>query len=155
MSYEPDSYGPGPSGPPAAASGPGIFLIVIGILNLLCGLGGVGMALMFMAVPEETFEKALEQQPAERRKEMEQQGIGPKQLRTIYVYGGGGTGVLGLISGPLIVLGGIQMCRGRGYGLAMLASILSLFTGCCLLGQIAGIWALSVLMNPEVRAAFR
>jgi hypothetical protein len=155
MSYEPENYGPEPSSAPRAAFGPGVFLIVVAVANLLGGLGGIGMAIMFAAIPNEMFEKALEQQNPQQRKALEEQGMGPQQLRNIYIYGGGITGVVGLISGAIMLLGGIQMCRGRSYGLAVLASVLALLTGCCLLGQAAGIWALIVLVNPEVKAAFR
>jgi hypothetical protein len=46
----------------------------------------------------------------------------------------------------------------RNYGLAMTSAVLTVIpcvTPCCLLGQAAGIWALVVLMNNDVRAAFR
>jgi hypothetical protein len=155
MSYEPDSYGPEPSAAAGRANAPGIFLIVTGILNLLVALGCGGFAVMFAAMPSQMLEQAMEQQSPEQRRQMEEQGIGPQQLRNIYVYGGGIPGVLGLLTAPITLFGGIQMCRLRGYGLAVFGAVLALFSGCCVVGQAAGIWALVVLMDPDVKAAFR
>jgi hypothetical protein len=155
MSYEPDSYGPEPGGAAARTNAPGIFLIVTGILNLLAALGCGGFAVMFAVVPNEMLEQAIQQQSPEQRRAMEDQGIGPEQLRKIYVYGGGIPGVLGLLTAPITLFGGIQMCRVRGYGLAVFGAVLALFSGCCVVGQAAGIWALVVLMDPDVKASFR
>jgi hypothetical protein len=154
MSYEPDSYGPEPSGAAARANAPGIFLIVTGILNLLAALSCGGFALMFAVIPDQMFEQAMQQQSPEQRRELEEQGIGIQQLRTIYVTGGGIPGVLGLLTAPITLFGGIQMCRLRGYGLAVFGAVLALFSGCCIVGQAAGIWALIVLMDPDVKRSF-
>ena len=160
MSYEPEPYDTEPSAAAAKANLPGILLIVTAILNvvaaLLCLLGAVGV----MNLPDQTFEQAIEQQPAENRKNLEDLGWGPEELRHIYVACCGIPGVLGLLTAPLILFGGIQMCRLRGYGLAIFGSILALLpcispVGCCLVGQVAGVWALIVLASPDVRAAFR
>jgi hypothetical protein len=155
MSYEPESFEPERPAMAGRTSPPGIFLIVVGILNVLAGLGCGGCAVFFMSVPDELIEQGFKQQPPENRKAMEEQGIGPQQLRNIYVFGGGIPGVLGVITGPLILIGGIQMCRVRGYAMGVFASVLALLFGCCILGQAAGIWALVVLVNPDVKAAFR
>ena len=63
------------------------------------------------------------------------------------------------ITALLNIIGGIQMLRLRSYGLALFASILAAIpciscSACCGLGEGIGIWALVVLLNPEVRAAF-
>jgi hypothetical protein len=45
----------------------------------------------------------------------------------------------------------------ESYGLAMAASIIAMIpcvSPCCLLGLPIGIWALVVLMKPEVKSAF-
>lgn len=58
-----------------------------------------------------------------------------------------------------VILGAFQMLRRRGYGLAVTASVLAMtlnpYTCCCMLGIPVGAWALTVLLRPEVRAAFR
>ena len=66
-------------------------------------------------------------------------------------------GVLSLIFAPIIIFRAIKMMKGRSRGLAMTAAVLSaLPVTCCSvpLGMIFGIWALMVLMNPEVKAYF-
>jgi hypothetical protein len=56
------------------------------------------------------------------------------------------------------LFGSIQMLRRRNFPLAMTASVISVIpclSGCYCLGIPFGIWALVVLMKPEVRQAFR
>lgn len=63
----------------------------------------------------------------------------------------------GFLSSIVILWGGIWMKNLRSYGLAMAASILAMvpcFSPCCLLGLPIGIWALVVLSEPGVKAAF-
>ena len=63
-----------------------------------------------------------------------------------------------LLTGVLILFGGIKMKKLESYGLVMAASILGMIpcfsSGCCLLGLPIGIWALVVLSKPEVKSAF-
>jgi type IV secretory pathway protease TraF len=65
--------------------------------------------------------------------------------------------VISIIAAPLIIYGGIQMLKARRYSLALLAAILALIplsSLCCIPSIPIGIWALIVLRNPEVKAAF-
>lgn len=65
-------------------------------------------------------------------------------------------GVIALAAMGLIFFGAMKMKALESYGLAMTAAILSMipcFTVCCL-GIPFGIWALVVLLNDEVKAAF-
>jgi hypothetical protein len=50
----------------------------------------------------------------------------------------------------------MKMKKLERYGLAMTASILAMLpcSLCCVLGLPIGIWALVVLMKPEVKSAF-
>src|SRR5205807_657149 len=71
-----------------------------------------------------------------------------------------GSGGVGLVASLIIILGGLRMRALRSYGLAVTGSVLALLpcvtcTGCCGLGQGIGIWALVVLLKPEVKALFR
>lgn len=52
--------------------------------------------------------------------------------------------------------GATQMLRLRSYTLAVTAAVVSIVpcTGCCLLSMPVGIWALVVLLNPQVKRAF-
>jgi hypothetical protein len=67
--------------------------------------------------------------------------------------------ILGLLVSGLVLYGAIKMKSLESYPLAMAASIIPMIpctSGvCCLLGLPLGIWSLTVLMKPEVKAAFR
>jgi len=74
----------------------------------------------------------------------------------------GGLGVVGLVVtlaiGGLRIFGAMKMMSLQNYGLAMAASIIVMvpcLSPCCCLGLPAGIWAIVVLANAEVKAAFR
>lgn len=65
-------------------------------------------------------------------------------------------GILVLAIAALIFFGALKMKSLESYGLAMTATILSMipcFSFCCI-GIPFGIWALVVLLNDEVKAAF-
>lgn len=65
--------------------------------------------------------------------------------------------LLSLIICPIIIFGAIKMMKGKSRGLAMASAILAIlpFTSCCFaIGAIFGIWAIIVLVNPEVKAFF-
>jgi hypothetical protein len=66
--------------------------------------------------------------------------------------------LLSIGAAPLIIIGGVQMLSARKYSLAILAAILAMIpltSVCCLPGIGIGLWALIVLRNPEVKAAFQ
>jgi hypothetical protein len=65
--------------------------------------------------------------------------------------------LLSLAVAPIIIFGATQMLKVQGYGLAVLAAILALIpvtSICCIPGVPIGIWALIVLLSPQVKAAF-
>ena len=65
--------------------------------------------------------------------------------------------LISIAASPIIIFGGIQMLRARKYSIALWAAVLALIpltSVCCIPGIPIGIWALIVLRNPEVRAAF-
>jgi hypothetical protein len=67
------------------------------------------------------------------------------------------SGVIGLLMSAVVLLGALKMKKLESYGLAMAASIIAMVpcvSPCCLLGLPIGIWALVVLMKPEVKSAF-
>ena len=66
--------------------------------------------------------------------------------------------VLGVIVGAFIIFGGLKMKNLESYGLAVATAIIAMvpcFSPCCVIGLPVGIWALFILMKPEVKAAFR
>ncbi|MBN2023056.1 MAG: zinc ribbon domain-containing protein [Pirellulales bacterium] len=105
--------------------GLGLALQVLGLLGNLVQLGGV--------VPG--------QQP-------------PAGLQPVAMVG---VGLVAIVASMVVLIGGIRMKNLESYGLAMTASILAMIpciSPCCLLGLPFGIWAIVVLSDSEVRAAF-
>jgi hypothetical protein len=65
--------------------------------------------------------------------------------------------VIGLLMSVVVLLGALKMKKLENYGLAMAATIIAMvpcFSPCCLLGLPIGIWALVILLKPEVKSAF-
>lgn len=57
----------------------------------------------------------------------------------------------------VILAGGLKMLKLRNYGLCVAAAVIALvpcLSPCCCLGLPIGIWALVILLKPEVKAAF-
>jgi hypothetical protein len=65
---------------------------------------------------------------------------------------------LGLAVTILMIVGGLRMRQLQGYGLAMTASILAWIpctSPCCIVSIPFGIWAFVVLLDADVKQAFR
>lgn len=130
----------GPSAADAAhrVLGPAIALIVTGTLGVLFWLGyGAVFVMAFFVEP------------------------GPRPAEPGVMVGvaiGAGAVLLVLITiYALVIYGAIKMKNLERYGMAMTASILAMLpcSYCCLIGLPFGIWALVVLNDVSVRAAFR
>ena len=85
-------------------------------------------------------------------------GEGNEQLLAM-MSGGMGVfiNILGLAMAGLVFFGASKMMKLEMYGLAIAASVIAMIpcvSPCCLLGLPIGIWALVVLLNQEVKAAF-
>jgi len=68
-----------------------------------------------------------------------------------------GMGLVGLAMTVVVILGALKMKNGESYGFALAASIIAMvpcISPCCVLGLPVGIWALVVLLNADVKAAF-
>ena len=66
--------------------------------------------------------------------------------------------VIQLLMGGIVLFGGIKMKSLQSYGLAMAGAVLAAIpctSPCCFLGLPIGIWAIVVLMNQQVKSAFR
>jgi hypothetical protein len=66
--------------------------------------------------------------------------------------------LIGLPVGAVMLIGAMKMKKLESYGLAMAGAILGMIpylSPCCLLGLPFGIWALVVLADGSVKAAFR
>lgn len=82
----------------------------------------------------------------------------PAAYRAMEFSGGGFAHVLGLAMSALVFFGAWQMRELRQYPLALIAAIVAMIpclSPCCCIGLPIGIWALMVMMKPEVKSAFR
>ena len=111
---------------------PAIFMIVLSAFSI--------MALLIILVASITGKI-----PPEMKKILIENGI---KNETLIIVG---------LSNIIILVGAINMRKGRYYGLAMVASILCILCNSSFygLGLVAGIWSIVVLNKPEVRAGFR
>jgi hypothetical protein len=139
---------------------PAICLIIVGVLNLLLALLAGGVGGFYAAIPQNLVEQEVEKQNPAAVAEMKNKGLSIRDILNVYIYGGFGEGALGLVSGILAIVGGARMFVLKSYGLAVFASVVTAIpciscSGCCGLGEGIGIWALVVLLNEEVKAAFR
>jgi len=75
-------------------------------------------------------------------------------------YGGAigmGSSFLGLLVAIFIIYAGLKMKELKQWNLVVVASVLAMIpciSPCCIIGLPIGIWALVVLMRPDVKAAF-
>lgn len=123
-------------------NGPAIGLMVTAALGVVANLFAVAWSL---------FAGHLQTMPP---------GMNPEMSRAISMLTGTMgvvSAVLGLVLTGLVFYGALQMKKLSSYGWAMTATILALVpctSPCCLTGLPIGIWALVVLLKPEVKAAF-
>jgi hypothetical protein len=184
MSNDPSDYGgdvppPGPLDPygyspdvprisadvrlvQARVQGPAIGLIIVGVINLLLALlaGFLGFQIAASPVDMNQLEKQVEMQQPENVRQMRQMGLSVRDIINAELYGGCSEGVLGVVTAILAIIAGVRMLALKSYGFAFFSSVLVAIpciscSGCCGLGEGIGIWALVVLMNEEVKAAFR
>jgi len=153
---QPPSYGsPGQYGPPPVdptkINAPAIGLISVGAINLLHSLFSLVMNLSGAnaAAPPPPNLQNNPQAMEMYNSIMQHQG-------TINVV----VGALALICSALIIGGGVMMLQRKAYPLCVTASILAAipclsFLACCAVGGGIGIWALVILMAPDVKRAFQ
>lgn len=122
------------SGPATGMMVLSILHIVVTVIPLLMGILGLGIAAE-EGGPHGQDEKIIDFSP------------------TFFGF------LIGLALAIVVLLGAIRMKNMQSYGLAMTAAILSIIpctSPCCfLIGTPIGIWALVVLNDPAVKAAFR
>lgn len=133
---------PGSRGPEERVRGPAIGLLVTAGLGIVTNLFGLIWYLIG---------RPLGKLPAELGDEVAEKLV---QLSSMLgIFGS----LLGLAISALVAYGAVQMLRLRSFGWSMAASILALIpctSPCCLVGLPIGIWALVVLRQAEVKAAF-
>jgi len=82
------------------------------------------------------------------------------EMMANYLGGGIGIvfGVIGLLISAFILFAAVCMMRSRFHGVAVAGTIVAMvpcISPCCCLGLPIGIWALIVLLEDEVKAAFQ
>lgn len=126
---------------------PGIFLIVIGVLSILLALANLAVGLV--------------QGPDSNPFLQSMGGSSNAQAESVgYFIGLFGACLLFLIASSIVILAGTKLRSLTNYNLAMAGTILAMIPccttwGCCLFATPIGIWSLVVLMDPNVKAAFR
>lgn len=158
MSYEPDMPAPSSSVARDKVSLPGIFLLIVGILNILFALYNTFSGAMAMMQPQQAAAQMKEGMSAEDRKKLEELGWSPEKLMQKMGVGFVVVSVIGLLAGAITTFAGIKMRALQSRGLVILGSVLAMLpcvSPCCLAGLPIGIWALVALSNPDVKAAFR
>jgi hypothetical protein len=142
---------------------PALFLIVIGVLNLLGGGYWLFNGIVALRTPVEEIKKQMaagNPQSAAQLQQMKQMGWSLETIMAVTSYGFIGVGAGGILLALLTILGGVRMMQLRSYGLAILAALVAAVpllstSACCCLGEAVGLWALIVLLNGDVRSAFR
>jgi predicted Zn finger-like uncharacterized protein len=129
---------------------PAILLIVTGVLGILVNIFQIGfVALAKPAPPPPVVANGVKPNPMDDLlREIQKNQAGPLPIVL---------GVVFLVISSIVVLGGIAMLRGRGYGLSTAGTILAMVNlgnCCCILGLPFGIWSLVVLLNEDVKNAF-
>jgi hypothetical protein len=124
---------------------PAILLIVLGAIGLLLGLFGM------------VSHNAGQYGPLLDNPELPEQARGMIQG---FANHGRWLSLPGVVLSGLMLLGGLKMKSLQSYALAMTGAIVALIpcmgiNGCCCIGIPVGIWALVVLVKPEVKGAFR
>ena len=83
---------------------------------------------------------------------------GAAQGAIIGVYVGAGVDLLAIFCQIGVIFGAISMLKVKSYNTALVASVISVIpclSACCIAGVPFGIWALVVLNDSSVKAAFR
>jgi hypothetical protein len=166
----PPEYGPAvppPGGVHQArqrVQAPAIALIVVGVLNLFLAAVPALQALQLTRIPPEEFakefDKAVEKQNPQTQEDMKKLGWTPEMIHRWAIAIPAASAIADFLASFLVILGGVRMLSLKSYSLAIFASLLAAVPciscmGCCGLGQIAGLWALIVLVSADVQTAFR
>jgi hypothetical protein len=166
----PGAYQPGqserdPFAPPAAeirqrVLGPAIGLMVIALFSLLGGLYFVINGAVNATISDEQFKKNVTMFISPEQKAQFDDANFLRNMRTVTLGVCFGIGGASLFLSVLTLFGAIRMMMLKSYGLAVFVSVVAAIpcispSACCGLGEGIGIWALVILLKPEVRAAFR
>lgn len=165
--FEDDDYDPPPRRSPeelirnarARLAAPGTLLVVAAVVMLLLWLGSVGLLASGYDTGVATAQFMADLQPpgpAKQQLEQQVQQLQGRDRTREYIQGAA-VAAVNLPVTLVILVGGLRMKRVRSYGLSLAAAICGMIpvvNPCCCLGLPFGVWALVVLLNPDVKAAF-
>jgi len=120
---------------------PAVGILVVGILGLVSALySTLDVLFSLNASLAESF------------------GLPPEAQKALAMGGAYGliSVVINVVGSVFLIWAAMGMMKLRGHTAALVASVIAMIPcwGCCCLGLPVGIWALIVLLNPEVKAAF-
>jgi hypothetical protein len=123
---------------------PAVIIMILSVLAFLDSMARVVIGLF--------FPKVVEQLQANNAQLFGQQPVN-LDMRVVHVVSGSIFAILALLS----FFGSIAMLRRQMYWLAIagsVAAMLNITDCCCLIGLPVGIWALIILLQPDVKAGF-
>jgi hypothetical protein len=140
---------------------PAIALIVVGILNLFFALYMVFNTVVTTVMPADKL-KAQQMQiyqmlPPAMREDIERKT--PEEVKSQALLINWPLTLFALLASILPIAGGVRMLSLKSYALGICGAICAAIpcisvTACCGLGVGIGIWAIVVLLNPDIKSAF-
>lgn len=131
--------------------GPAVALKITAILNMVLGVWS--LVRMAISHPDpQRFNSQLQQLHNPQLEDLFQ-----KMMHLAYGPLGIASSLFGLLLSAFIFMGAVKMQSLRSYEFSVTAAILALLpcmTPCCIIGLPIGIWALVVLLKPEVKSQF-
>jgi hypothetical protein len=141
---------------------PAIFLVIVGLINILAAGTLLFAAYQVSQISEEEFRQLFSRSPEyqEMLRKLEDQGWTPERLQHAGIVLYGTCGGVGLLAALITFVGGVRMMALKSYGLSLTGAFLAAIPfvsplGCCLVGEIIGIWAVVVLFSADVQAGYR
>jgi hypothetical protein len=136
---------------------PGTMLQVFGLVSVFLAVTSLAV---YVIAPEQILGRLWDMATnANKNNPNAVQGLPP---RNEYIAQGQVQGIaaaaVSLICSVPIFIGGGKMKQLTGYGWAMTGSVMAMIpctNSCCCVGLPVGIWAIVVLVNSDVKAAFR
>lgn len=137
---------------------PAKFMIASGVFMLLLLFAQIALTVSGYDATLKILEWSEQQQPPGPGREKAKQQVEEARVRDRnpeYIQ----AGIFGVVSftlNLLVVVGGFRMQSFSGRTLAIVGAVCAIIpiNSCCCIGIPVGIWALIVLMNPDVKAVF-
>jgi hypothetical protein len=138
---------------------PGLVLTVAGFINMFAGLVMVNDAAALIRKTPDQFMLVLDDRLGQNVKQpLKDRGWTKEQIQLFIGGGSLGLAILSLLMALAMIYGGYNLRTLNSYPMAMAGSIIAAiplpFLGCLGIGQVIGIWGITVLLNRDVKAAF-